>query len=78
MYGCHNQKCPEETRIFPFLLSKVSQYFSFDYSRFGVQKSKESTARIALYKELKNVANIFTMESTFSGMDFVSESNMIV
>ena len=72
MYGCHNPKVPEETRIFPYLLSKISKYFSFDSSRFGVQKSKESTARIALYKDLQNVPNIFTMESTFSGMDFVT------
>jgi hypothetical protein len=74
MYGCHYQKVPEETRIFPYLLSKISHYFSFDYSRFGVQKSKEATARVALFKELKDVANIFTMESTFSGMDCVSFS----
>ena len=37
--------------------------------RFGVQKSKESTARVSLYKELRNCPNIFTMESTFSGVD---------
>lgn len=60
---------PEETRIFPYLLSKLSSFFSFEYSRFGVQKSKESTARVALYKDLKTCPNIFTMESTFSGMD---------
>jgi len=35
-----------------------------------VQKSKESTARISLYKELKTCPCIFTMESSFSGMDF--------
>jgi cytosolic carboxypeptidase protein 2/3 len=70
MYGCHNQKVPEETRIFPYLLSKISSYFCYDSSRFGNQKSKESTARISLYKDLKNVPNIFTMESTFSGMDY--------
>lgn len=72
MYGCNNSKAPEETRIFPYLLSKLSPFFSFDYSRFGNQKSKESTARISVYKELKTCPNIFTMESTFSGMDMVS------
>ena len=71
MYGCNNIKAPEETRIFPYLLSKLSPFFSFEYSRFGIQKSKESTARISLYKELKTCPNIFTMESTFSGMDMV-------
>ena len=48
----------------------MNKYFCYDYSRFGVQKSKEQTARVALYKELKNVPNIFTMESTFAGVDF--------
>ena len=52
MYGCHNPKFPEETRIFPYLLSKISKFFSFESSRFGIQKTKESTARISLYKEL--------------------------
>lgn len=36
MYGCNNSKAPEETRIFPFLLSKISPFFSFEYSRFGI------------------------------------------
>jgi len=36
------------------MLSKLNPYFSFENSRFGVQKSKEATARIALWKELKN------------------------
>ena len=71
MYGCNNSKAPEETRVFPYLLSKINPYFSFEESRFGIQKSKESTARISLYKELRTCPNIFTMESTFSGLDRV-------
>ena len=47
----------------------MNDYFSFEYSRFGVQKSKEATARVALYKELKGAPNIFTMESSFAGCD---------
>ena len=70
MYGCNNKQNPGECRIFPFILGKMNKYFCYDYSRFGVQKSKEATARVALYKELKNVPNIFTMESTFAGVDF--------
>ena len=70
MYGCNNKFKPEECRTFPFMLSKMSQFFDFSSCRFGVQKSKETTARVSLYKELKTCPNIFTMESTFSGMDF--------
>ena len=69
MYGCNIKSNPGECRIFPYILSKINPYFSFEYSRFGVQKSKESTARVALFKELKNVPNIYTMESSFAGLD---------
>ena len=70
MYGCNNKNDPSETRVYPYLLSKLSPFFSFEYSRFGVQKSKESTARVAVYKELQGaVPNVFTMESSFCGND---------
>lgn len=32
-------------------------------------KDKESTLRICLYRELKNVINVFTMETSFCGCD---------
>lgn len=68
MYGCNFPKAPEETRLFPYMLSKLCPYFYFNYSKFGVQKSKDSTARVALFKDLK-IPNIFTMESSFCGND---------
>ena len=68
MYGCNFPKAPEETRLFPYMLSKICPYFYFNYSKFGVQKSKDSTARVALFKDLK-IPNIFTMESSFCGND---------
>ena len=51
------------------MLSKISKYFDFTSCRFGVQKSKESTARVSVYKELGDCPNIFTLESTFAGVD---------
>jgi hypothetical protein len=67
MYGNSDSKNPEAYRIFPYLMSKISgPLFSYDYSRFKVQRNKEQTARIALWKELKN-PNIFTMEASFCG-----------
>jgi hypothetical protein len=68
MYGCNNTKDPAECRIFPLLLSKLNKTFEFKESKFGIQKSKEATARVAMFKELKTVPLIYTMESTFSGM----------
>jgi hypothetical protein len=70
IYGCNNKHKPEESRVFPLILSKLNKVFNFNSCRFGVQKSKESTARVNLYKELKTCPNIFTMESSFSGIDF--------
>lgn len=67
MYGNTDIKNPEATRIFPFLMSKLAApHFSYDYSRFKVQKHKEATARIAIWRELK-IPNIFTMEASFCG-----------
>jgi hypothetical protein len=68
MYGCNIQNAPEESRLFPFILSSISPFFIYNYSRFGNQKNKESTARMSLFNELKN-PNIFTMESSFCGND---------
>ena len=56
------------------MLSKLNDQFSFENSRFGIQKSKEATARIALWKELKNSPCIFTLESSFAGVDIGKET----
>lgn len=69
MYGNNHYDCPEQTRSFPFLMSKIAQpHFSYDYSRFSYCRTKEQTGRIAVWRELgsKN-PNIFTMEASFCG-----------
>ena len=71
IYGCNISKSPQTCKIFPYIVSKVSPVFSFQYSRFGVQKSKESTMRVALFKELK-VPTIYTLEASFCGGDMGS------
>ena len=68
MYGNSSSEAPEESRIFPYILSKICDYFSFNLSRFSMHKSKEATARISMYKELK-IPSIYTMEASFSGAD---------
>lgn len=42
--------------------------FSFPDCRFSIHKSKESTARVALWREYK-IPNIFTLEASFYGYD---------
>lgn len=68
MYGNNQTEKPEATRIFPFIMSKICDFFSFEYSRFSVHKSKEATARITMWKELK-IPTIYTMEASFCGAD---------
>jgi len=36
IYGCNNKLKPGESRVFPLILSKVSNYFHFGSCRFGV------------------------------------------
>lgn len=48
--------------------SKLCDYFSFEQSRFSMHKSKEATARMAMWKEIK-IPAIYTLEASFSGTD---------
>ena len=68
MYGNSSAEKPEEYRMFPYILSKLCDYFSFEQSRFSMHRSKEATARISMWKELK-IPAIYTMEASFSGAD---------
>ncbi|CAF98247.1 unnamed protein product, partial [Tetraodon nigroviridis] len=69
MYGCttrgdHSQKLQE--RVFPLMMSKnASNKFSFKSCKFRVQKSKEGTGRIAMWR--LGVRNSYTMEASFGG-----------
>ena len=68
MYGCPGRTRLKE-RVFPKLLEKVSEIFSFKDCVFGLQKSKEGTARVVLFKEM-GIVNSYTLESSFCGSDF--------
>eukprot|EP00927_Polykrikos_kofoidii_P060710 TRINITY_DN55630_c0_g1_i1.p1 TRINITY_DN55630_c0_g1~~TRINITY_DN55630_c0_g1_i1.p1 ORF type:complete len:955 (-),score=174.64 TRINITY_DN55630_c0_g1_i1:177-3041(-) len=68
MYGnCESPGLKE--KIFPRLLCRSSDCFSFDDCCFKMQKSKDSTARVVAYRELA-VTNSFTLEASFCGADF--------
>lgn len=69
IYGCDSKQEPEKCRVLPYILSKLNSIFSFESSNFGIQKTKEATARISIFRELKNCPQVFTMESTFAGVD---------
>jgi hypothetical protein len=68
MYGNDIKETPHATRVFPYILSKLCDFFSFEQSRFSMSKGKEATARISMFKEL-GIPNIFTLEASFCGAD---------
>ena len=49
-------------------MAKCVSYFSFDDCRFNVQKAKEATQRVAMWRELK-IPFVYTMEASFFGAD---------
>ncbi|XP_016077835.1 PREDICTED: cytosolic carboxypeptidase 3 [Miniopterus natalensis] len=70
MYGCGgSDKCKAlylQQRIFPLMMSKnCPDKFSFSACKFNVQKSKEGTGRVVMWK--MGIRNSFTMEATFCG-----------
>ena len=69
-YGCNSKQISDNDNIkakqFPFLMSKIHNAYSYQDCTFGVQKDKESTARITLFKEYK-IPEIYTLEASFCG-----------
>ena len=66
IYGNSNNEIKEEVKLFPFILSKIWSSFSYQWSKFKVQRHKESTARITMWR-LLNTNNVFTLEASFWG-----------
>lgn len=56
-------------RIFPYMLDKQAEVFSYSDCAFSVQKAKEGTGRVVGWKEL-GVQNSYTLEASFCGADF--------
>ncbi|XP_029430511.1 cytosolic carboxypeptidase 4 isoform X2 [Rhinatrema bivittatum] len=52
-------------RVLPKLLDKIAPAFSMSSSSFLVEKSRESTARVVVWREI-GVLRSYTMESTYS------------
>lgn len=48
----------------PLLLSQKNNHFSFKESKFRMEKFKESTARIVLFREF-GILNCVTLENSF-------------
>ncbi|XP_072241281.1 cytosolic carboxypeptidase 2 [Leuresthes tenuis] len=69
MYGCNNRSDTSlklQERVFPLMMSKnAGNKFSFRSCKFRVQKSKEGTGRIVMWR--LGIKNSYTMEATFGG-----------
>ncbi|XP_045642624.1 cytosolic carboxypeptidase 2 isoform X3 [Ursus americanus] len=68
LYGCNSndRKYWLHERVFPLMLSKnAPDKFSFHSCNFKVQKCKEGTGRVVMWR--MGILNSYTMESTFGG-----------
>ncbi|XP_057551138.1 cytosolic carboxypeptidase 2 isoform X1 [Hippopotamus amphibius kiboko] len=68
LYGCNNsdRKFWLHERVFPLMLSKnAPDKFSFHSCNFKVQKCKEGTGRVVMWR--MGILNSYTVESTFGG-----------
>ncbi|XP_019657763.1 cytosolic carboxypeptidase 2 isoform X3 [Ailuropoda melanoleuca] len=68
LYGCNSNDRTYwlHERVFPLMLSKnAPDKFSFHSCNFKVQKCKEGTGRVVMWR--MGILNSYTMESTFGG-----------
>ena len=67
-YGCveKGSNANHRPRQFPYLMQKIFDAFKYENCCFAVQKDKEGTARITVWKELK-IDYVYTLQATFCG-----------
>ncbi|XP_048463232.1 cytosolic carboxypeptidase 2 [Rhincodon typus] len=69
MYGCNNNETASlrfQERIFPLMMSKnAADKFSYQSCKFKVQRGKEGTGRIVMWR--MGITHSYTMETTFAG-----------
>lgn len=72
-YGCSLKNYEYEgrvknaqIRVLPLVCSHASDSFSFAGSSFKVERTKESTGRVVVFKDF-NILNSFTLECSFHG-----------
>ncbi len=69
MYGCSGKDPYKKELAFPILMKNRCQVFCYKDCCFAVQKDREGSARIALWKDF-NLINSYTLEVSFCGADF--------
>jgi len=73
MYGCFRKGEDVEDKrlnilikLLPFMFQETNKSFSFKDSKFRLEKSKEATSRVVMFKELE-IPNSFTLETSLFG-----------
>ncbi|XP_028814191.1 cytosolic carboxypeptidase 4-like [Denticeps clupeoides] len=61
-------KEPPGYRMIPKMLDRIAPAFSFNSCNFLIEKSRASTARVVVWREV-GVLRSYTMESTYNGCD---------
>ncbi|KAJ3409345.1 Cytosolic carboxypeptidase 1 [Chytridiales sp. JEL 0842] len=71
LFGNENPSGPNEglEKVFPSLMSTLSPVFDVELCKYTVEKSKESTQRVVMWREL-GVVGSYTLESSYCGADF--------
>ncbi|KAJ3218033.1 Cytosolic carboxypeptidase 1 [Dinochytrium kinnereticum] len=71
IFGCENVSGHAEglEKIFPSLMASVNPIFDTSSCKYSVERSKEATARVVLWREM-GVVGSYTLESTYCGADF--------
>ena len=79
MYGCcmnnlevNSTKVNETIKLLPYMVNDKNKIFSYKDCTFALEKEKENTARIVIFKEI-GVTNWYTLESTFYGSDALAK-----
>ncbi|KAI8617495.1 hypothetical protein BC830DRAFT_1113250 [Chytriomyces sp. MP71] len=70
IFGCENGIGINEgiEKIFPSLLATLSPVFDQSNCKYSVEKTKESTARVVMWREM-GVVGSYTLESSYCGAD---------
>lgn len=71
-YSCKED--PYSCRVLPLILSKITPLFYFPSCTFGIDRTKENTARAFVYQTIKKV-NVLTIEMSFYGSNMLKEAN---
>ena len=75
MYSCieHDLITNLIIRACPTAVDRQVPIFNFSTCKFAVEKDKENTARVVLFKEL-GILSAYTLESTFYGSEFLKRN----